>query len=287
MKGADSLKVRRIIAVLGLAISLLPVAVTCHAQQESVKRIIAPSIAPGASGGFVGTWINEDPDTRGITRLVISNGPRNDELTIRVFGKAHPSDIDWGESLLHLYGTSVEDPNYQYATTLYEDRSSTRTLTLELEDTNVIRLVRYSRFASSDSRHNFCQVEYFRRSAGGQGGAQPPSSTPPLPDLIVESVEEPEWDRARKKTVIKAVIRNIGNARAAASYAKLKDQGEDGGGPVVEVPALAPGAYYAAVFELPYWVFRPDANFWIKADYTNKVKESDEDNNTVTFFREW
>jgi hypothetical protein len=287
MKGDDSLKVRRIIVVLVLVILLLSVAVTCHAQQESVKRIIAPSIAPGASGGFVGTWINEDPDTRGITRLVISNGPRRDELTIRAFGKAHPSDIDWGESLLHLYGTSVEDPNYQYATTIYEDRSSTRMLTLELEGTNVIRIVRYSRFPSSDSRHNFRQVEYFRRSAGGQGGAQPPSSTSPLPDLIVESVEEPEWDKARNKTVIRAVIRNIGNARAAASYAKLKDQGEDGGGPVAEVPALASGAYYVTTFELPYWVFRPDANFWVKADYTNKVKESNEDNNMLTFFREW
>ena len=287
MKGADRLKVRRIIVVLVLVISLLLVAVTCHAQQESVKRIIAPSIAPGASGGFVGTWINEAPETRGITRFVISNGPRRDELIIRVFGKAHPSDIDWGESLLHLYGISVEDPNYQWATAVYEDRSSTRMLTLELEGTDVIRLVRYSRFPSSDSRHNFCQVEYFRRGAGGQGQAQPPSSTSPLPDLIVEIVEEPEWDRARKKTVIKAVIRNIGNARAAASYAKLKDQGEDGGGPVAEVPALASGAYYVAVFELPYWVFRPDANFWVKADYTNKVKESDEENNMLTFFREW
>ena len=109
------------------------------------------------------------------------------------------------------------------------------------------------------------------------------------PDLIVENILFPEWDPPTHRSVISAVIRNIGNADAAPSLARLIDPStlQGPGGPpyndVVQVPALAPGASFTAVFHLPYWVFNPDATLEVTADYKNDIKECNENNNKKNF----
>ena len=46
---------------------------------------------------LVGTWINSDQDTRGITKiLIITNETQEVEgITIKVWGKCHPQDCEW------------------------------------------------------------------------------------------------------------------------------------------------------------------------------------------------
>ena len=51
---------------------------------------------------FVGTFVNEDANTRGITRLTLS-----EDDTIRVWGRCHPADCDWGEETAFAYGAHV------------------------------------------------------------------------------------------------------------------------------------------------------------------------------------
>lgn len=41
-----------------------------------------------------GVWINNDSQTGGITKIVISH--QEDDLIINPFGKCHPVDCDWG-----------------------------------------------------------------------------------------------------------------------------------------------------------------------------------------------
>jgi hypothetical protein len=46
----------------------------------------------GASAfDYRSVWVNEDPNTRGITKLAIKNNG-----TVRAFGSCHPTDCDWG-----------------------------------------------------------------------------------------------------------------------------------------------------------------------------------------------
>lgn len=40
-----------------------------------------------------GTWINEDPNTRGITKLVINK----QDSRVHAWGQCHPHDCDWGK----------------------------------------------------------------------------------------------------------------------------------------------------------------------------------------------
>ncbi|AHM59363.1 hypothetical protein D770_05480 [Flammeovirgaceae bacterium 311] len=69
-----------------------------------------------------GTWINKDPNTRSITKVIISNQGR----TIRVFGKCSPKDCDWGEKPVSVV---VAGSKYR---AVYDQGSATSNLNLTL-----------------------------------------------------------------------------------------------------------------------------------------------------------
>ncbi len=110
------------------------------------------------------------------------------------------------------------------------------------------------------------------------------------PDLVVTIIEQPVWDSTAHRSVIKAVIQNIGNADATASIARVIDPStpQPGGAPynaIANTPVLVPGATATVTFYLPYWVYNPNADLEVTADYKGMVKECNEKNNTGTFHR--
>lgn len=113
---------------------------------------------------------------------------------------------------------------------------------------------------------------------------------PSCPDLTVESIGDPVWDPVNKQSVITAIIRNVGTGSAGPSYARLEDPStkQPSGAPynsVAVTPSLGPGASASVTFTLPYWVFNPDADFHVTADYKGEIAECREDNNRLTFNR--
>lgn len=52
----------------------------------------APTVVPPADERYWGTWVNEDPDTVGITRVEIA------PWTVHMWGSCEPSDCYWGEA---------------------------------------------------------------------------------------------------------------------------------------------------------------------------------------------
>ncbi len=108
------------------------------------------------------------------------------------------------------------------------------------------------------------------------------------PDLVVESIEKPMWDGANNRSVIRATIRNIGNASAGSTLARVIDPTtpQPTGAPynsVAPTPALAPGATATVTFFLPYWVYNPDVTLEVTADYKNQLPECDDQNNARIF----
>ncbi len=108
------------------------------------------------------------------------------------------------------------------------------------------------------------------------------------PDLTVESIERPQWDGANHRSVIRVAIKNIGGAPAGASTARVVDPStpQPGGAPYASVaatPSLNPGQVVTVTFYLPYWVFNPDADLEVTADYKNELSECNEDNNIRTY----
>ncbi len=52
----------------------------------------APMVAPPVDERYWGAWVNEDPDTGGITRIDIA------PWTVHMWGSCEPTDCDWGEA---------------------------------------------------------------------------------------------------------------------------------------------------------------------------------------------
>lgn len=108
------------------------------------------------------------------------------------------------------------------------------------------------------------------------------------PDLVVTRIDKPVWDNANHRSVITAEIKNIGSGAAAASIARVIDPStaQSTGAPynaIANTPALAAGASVTVTFYLPYWVYNPDADLEVTADYKGDIPECDENNNAKTF----
>ncbi|MBU1052916.1 MAG: hypothetical protein KKC46_03670 [Proteobacteria bacterium] len=107
-------------------------------------------------------------------------------------------------------------------------------------------------------------------------------------DLVVTEIKQPEWDHINNRSIIKAVIKNIGSSGAGKSIARVIDlsPAQPIGVPdnaIADTPALAPGDSTTITFYLPYWVYDPNADLEVTADYKNAVEECDEKNNSKTF----
>ena len=108
------------------------------------------------------------------------------------------------------------------------------------------------------------------------------------PDLVVDKIQRPIWDAAARQSVIRAAIKNIGNAPAPATQARLVDPSspQPSGQPyddVAHTPALVPGEANFVEFRLPFWVYNPDVSLEVTADYKSELNECSEANNLAKF----
>ncbi|HQO33523.1 MAG TPA: right-handed parallel beta-helix repeat-containing protein [bacterium] len=94
-------------------------------SRDSGRTVVAalptwlPVPAPGAipmvidADSFVDTWINTDPNTLGITRIIL--GKSNGNMTVHAFGSCEPIDCDWDTVTVPYTGnpfTAVYVPTY-------------------------------------------------------------------------------------------------------------------------------------------------------------------------------
>lgn len=121
--------------------------------------LISPVFA--APADFIGTWVNTNSNTRGITRLVVTNAGGN-KLNIQVFGKCSPTDCDWGKESLVTYGSNVQDTNHRSATAIYKKGFSDTIVTLNVRGRQ-IDLQSFTQFLDQSGRQNYSSNEVFRR----------------------------------------------------------------------------------------------------------------------------
>ena len=61
-------------------------------EVEDEKRLLSKATLAQLDG----TWVNQNADTRGITRFQIEH--RGDDIFVHAWGKCHPTDCDWHET---------------------------------------------------------------------------------------------------------------------------------------------------------------------------------------------
>ncbi|MBW2044701.1 MAG: hypothetical protein JRI96_07415 [Deltaproteobacteria bacterium] len=74
--------------------ALMGAVVAGHKKNSSIK-------STGVDDRYVGPWMNEDANTRSITRVEIRNE------FIHMWGKCHPTDCDWGENSYSVSGNEL------------------------------------------------------------------------------------------------------------------------------------------------------------------------------------
>ncbi len=100
-------------------------------------------------------------------------------------------------------------------------------------------------------------------------------------DLAITQILDPIFEQATGNSIVKVRVKNIGGI-AANSFIMTYSDGTINKS--VTLVGLAVGVTKQIVFKIPYWVYRPDAYFTIKADSSNRIRECDEKNNSKTFF---
>ena len=116
----------------------------------------------------------------------------------------------------------------------------------------------------------------------------PPRADAGCPDLAVKEILRPQWDASDRRSVIRAIVQNVGSADAPSTLARLIDPSttQPTGAPYNDVQSTGPipaGGEAMVTFTLPYWVYNPDAELEVTADYKDQLPECNEDNNTAEF----
>lgn len=106
--------------------------------------------ADAQKANFNGSFINVDPDTRGLTRLTLF-----DDDIVNVWGKCHPTDCNWGEEAVVAYAPSVESDLRNTAKALsaiYVHRHAVTVLVIKPLKDDRLRVDVYTRFTDRSGR---------------------------------------------------------------------------------------------------------------------------------------
>jgi hypothetical protein len=123
---------------------------------------ISPSTladAPDYTTEWTGTWINKDPNTKGITRFVLAPIAKH-RFKLQVFGKCHPTDCSWGSAEMVTY--QGIDGYYFYGTAAYNLKFKKTILFLTLAEGPIV-LQTLNQFKDKSDRPNFYTSEQFQR----------------------------------------------------------------------------------------------------------------------------
>ncbi|NTW52550.1 MAG: hypothetical protein HGB22_08180 [Chlorobiaceae bacterium] len=113
---------------------------------------------------FTGSWKNTDPNTSGITTLVISGN--GNALQLHAWGKCHPQDCDWGEVPAYAYAPGVSapiEPAARAVSALFTTGFSQTLVIVQPEGNNAIRATTYTRFTDGSRRSNYTSSYTFNR----------------------------------------------------------------------------------------------------------------------------
>lgn len=114
-----------------------------------------------AQAGISGTWENEDPNTRHITKVVILEGS-----TLQVFGSCSPTDCEWGSTSLRFRGDTRIGKQYIAE---YDQGFAKRTLSVYEHYTGKLYIQTATTY--TDGRAPQKHSEYFvRKTCGGFQG---------------------------------------------------------------------------------------------------------------------
>lgn len=119
---------------------------------------IAGVIRPVDVSGLPGTWLNSNPDTNGIARIVMSESPGN--LTLRTYAVGPDRLIDWGTVAVNVFASTPSSHVAAGFTCAYDfGFAETRLLGMIMK--GLLVLAQLHRFKDESRRADYFVREYF------------------------------------------------------------------------------------------------------------------------------
>ena len=129
-------------------------------------------------GDFLGSWVNADPNTGGITHVTIEKvGPWH--VKVHVFGSCHPTDCDWGSVLGHAYTEGVGSPEVKSIVAEFTSSFSQDTIVFREGHNGSIRMELFVAFTDGSGRNDYVSTGELDRET--YGPPPPPPFPPPPP----------------------------------------------------------------------------------------------------------
>ena len=142
---------------------------------------------------YVGTFINTDKNTRGITKVTITRvGSRT--VYVQVWGKAHPQDNDFGRVIAYPYSNSLGQNFQQNTVALLADFShdfGRRRLLLKRFG-KFLDIQEFMRFTDRSGRNNY--TNHYRLNKFEMISVKPVLTKPFKPGLIAAAMNEDKLD---------------------------------------------------------------------------------------------
>jgi hypothetical protein len=128
-------------------------------EGQDYPRLTWEQLLDASPDDFVDVWLNDDPNTRGITRLIIGHkiSGRGSEMTVHGYGKAHPYDSDWGTINVPYTGNPF--------VAIYEHGFKTNTLTIHLVTLDSLHV--HSSNVFHDGTNRDYEADYYMHRAVG------------------------------------------------------------------------------------------------------------------------
>ncbi len=113
--------------------------------------------------GLTGTWVNSNPDTSGVARMVVTQS--GGDLSLRVYAIGPDGLIDWGTTDIHVFTSSPSSRAAAGFTCLY-DFGFVETQLQAMILKGLIVLAQLHRFKDGSKRADYFVREYFALDHG-------------------------------------------------------------------------------------------------------------------------
>jgi len=122
------------------------------------RLIGAPPAAAVDPSTLVGTWLNYEPSSRGIYRVLIT-GSRG-ALAVRILGAGSPEPVDWGEAPAEAFAGDVASEEAVGWKAVYE-LEGRRTMILSYLNKRLLVVDAYTIFRDESGRSSYFSRDHF------------------------------------------------------------------------------------------------------------------------------
>jgi hypothetical protein len=127
-----------------------------HPRPE--EQPIANSIHPEP---LLGTWLNTNMATRGVTSAMLSR--KGEQIVVRIFAAGDPEPSDWGEAMVSLFATDASSPEAMAFSSFYDFNFMETQLQAHVRQ-GVLIIAKFDRFKDNSGRSNYFSKEFFYRA---------------------------------------------------------------------------------------------------------------------------